>query len=86
MIARGIDVPDTELVINFDVPTMTIGRNGKKLGDADTYMHRIGRAGRFGKPGIALTIFDRKVDEDYFNEIVKSYKLEDLVHELESPS
>jgi superfamily II DNA/RNA helicase len=36
-------------------------------------MHRIGRAGRFGKPGIALTIFDRKVDEDYFNEIVKCY-------------
>jgi superfamily II DNA/RNA helicase len=29
MIARGIDVPDTELVINFDVPTMTIGKNGK---------------------------------------------------------
>jgi len=49
-------------------------------------MHRIGRAGRFGKKGIALTIFDRDVDEKYFNEIVESYKLGDLVHEMKSPS
>jgi superfamily II DNA/RNA helicase len=32
-------------------------------------MHRIGRAGRFGKPGIALTIFDSKIDEGFFNDI-----------------
>ena len=63
MIARGIDVPQTELVINFDVPSMTIDKNGKKIADADTYLHRIGRAGRFVKPEIALTIFDRKIDE-----------------------
>ena len=48
-------------------------------------MHRIGRAGRFGKQGIALTIFDRKIDEEHFNEIVNSYKMKDLVQELESP-
>jgi len=30
MIARGIDVSDTELVINFDVPTMSIGKKGDK--------------------------------------------------------
>ena len=48
-------------------------------------MHRIGRAGRFGKPGIAVTIFDRKIDEEHFNEIVNSYKMKDLVQELESP-
>jgi len=45
-------------------------------------MHRIGRAGRFGKPGIALTIFDREIDEKFFNEIVKNYKLADMMHEL----
>ena len=79
MIARGIDVPQTELVINFDVPSMTIGKNGKRVADADTYMHRIGRAGRFGKPGIALTIYDREIDERNFNEIINSYKMKDLV-------
>ncbi len=48
-------------------------------------MRRIGRAGRFGNPGIALTIFDNKIDEEHFNEIVNSYKMKDLVQELESP-
>lgn len=79
MIARGIDVPQTELVINFDVPSMMIGKNGKRVADADTYLHRIGRAGRFGKPGIALTIFDREIDERFFNDIINSYKMKDLV-------
>jgi ATP-dependent RNA helicase DDX19/DBP5 len=73
MIARGIDVPETELVINYDVPAFSNGKNGKRFADADTYMHRIGRSGRFGRPGIALTIFDREIDQNYFNDIVDSY-------------
>jgi len=76
MIARGIDVPETELVINYDVPAFSNGKNGKRFADADTYMHRIdrfGRFSRFGRPGIALTIFDREIDQNYFNDIVDSY-------------
>lgn len=42
--ARGIDVSDVSLVINYQVP-MTF----------DSYIHRIGRTGRAGKPGKALT-------------------------------
>ena len=60
MIARGVDVPETELVINFDVPSYR-DKNSTKA-DPATYLHRIGRAGRFGRPGIALTIWDRPVD------------------------
>ncbi len=41
---RGIDVQDIELVINFDMP-----------GSREDYIHRIGRTGRFGKTGIALS-------------------------------
>lgn len=47
LIARGIDVPEVELVINYDVPTFK--PMGKVMGDSETYLHRIGRTGRFGK-------------------------------------
>lgn len=43
--ARGLDIEDLELVINFDLPLKT-----------DTYVHRIGRTGRAGKAGVAVTI------------------------------
>ena len=45
--ARGIDVSDITYVINYDVP-----------GSYDDYVHRIGRTGRAGKPGVALTFVD----------------------------
>ena len=44
--ARGIDVPSCEFSINYDVPVVRVGRD--REGDAETYLHRIGRAGRFG--------------------------------------
>ncbi|XP_015121965.1 probable ATP-dependent RNA helicase DDX20 [Diachasma alloeum] len=43
--ARGIDAENVNLVINFDIPN-----------DGATYLHRIGRAGRYGSHGIAITI------------------------------
>lgn len=61
MIARGIDVPETQLVINYDVPALKV--NGKLFADTEIYQHRIGRTGRFGTPGIALTIYDRDIDK-----------------------
>ncbi|WP_283632489.1 C-terminal helicase domain-containing protein, partial [Mycolicibacterium poriferae] len=45
--ARGIHVDGLDLVINFDMP-----RSG------DEYVHRIGRTGRAGKTGIAVTLVD----------------------------
>lgn len=44
VVARGIDVPDITHVINFDEPS-----------NFDDYTHRIGRTGRNGKKGVALT-------------------------------
>jgi superfamily II DNA/RNA helicase len=51
--ARGIDVEDVNLVINFDLP---IYQDGSP--DYETYLHRIGRTGRFGKPGVAINFVD----------------------------
>jgi superfamily II DNA/RNA helicase len=57
LISRGIDVPEAELVINYDVPTHKV--KGKVYANSATYLHRIARAGRFGKKAIALSIYDR---------------------------
>lgn len=84
MIARGIDVPETQLVINYDVPTTKF--KDKSLACPETYMHRIGRTGRFGKPGIALTIYDREVDKTHLDEIVDHYKMKEQMLTLEGPS
>ena len=43
--ARGLDVNDVSHVINYDIPQ-----------DSDTYVHRVGRTGRAGKEGIAITL------------------------------
>jgi len=43
--ARGLDIPDVTHVINYDLPT-----------DAESYVHRIGRTGRAGQSGEALTL------------------------------
>ena len=61
MLARGIDVPEIQIVINFDVPTM--GPRENRQGDPENYMHRIGRTGRFGTQGIAVNIYDREEDK-----------------------
>jgi len=43
--ARGIDARHVDLVVNAEMPR-----------DVDTYFHRIGRAGRFGRMGSAVTL------------------------------
>ena len=45
--ARGIDVTDVTHVVNYQCPE-----------DAKTYVHRIGRTGRAGKTGVAVTLVD----------------------------
>ena len=47
-------------------------------------MHRIGRAGRFGTPGVAVTIFDKEKDEAAFWQIIEHYKMQDKVSKLDS--
>ncbi|CAF1174982.1 unnamed protein product [Didymodactylos carnosus] len=65
LITRGIDVDSVNVVINFDFPRM-----------AETYLHRIGRSGRFGHFGIAInfvTYEDRftlhKIEQELRTEI-----------------
>ena len=43
LLARGIDVQQVSLVINYDLPS-----------NKENYIHRIGRGGRFGRKGVAI--------------------------------
>jgi translation initiation factor 4A len=49
LLARGIDVQQVSVVINFDIPN-----------DRENYIHRIGRSGRFGRKGIAINFVTSK--------------------------
>jgi len=53
ILSRGIDVPAVTLVVNYDLP---YGLVTQKAGTSphETYLHRIGRTGRFGEPGVAI--------------------------------
>ncbi|XP_033159232.1 ATP-dependent RNA helicase DBP4 [Drosophila mauritiana] len=60
LMARGVDSPHANLVINIDPPQ-----------DHVTYLHRIGRAGRFGSKGIAITFISSKKESQRFREMSK---------------
>lgn len=51
VLARGVDVDNVCLVVNYDVP---IDKDGNP--DYETYLHRIGRTGRFGRKGTAINL------------------------------
>jgi translation initiation factor 4A len=59
--ARGIDIQQVSCVINFDVPK-----------DVHTYLHRIGRSGRWGRKGVGLNLITRR-DSAKLKEIEEYY-------------
>jgi len=60
--ARGIDIQQVSIVINFDIPKCV-----------HTYLHRIGRSGRWGRKGMAINFITRR-DIQYMKEIENHYK------------
>jgi ATP-dependent RNA helicase RhlE len=62
--ARGIDIDQLPFVINFDLPNIP-----------ETYVHRIGRTGRAGNGGIAIS-FCSKDEKDYWKDIQKLIKVD----------
>merc|ERR1712110_355937 len=62
LLARGIDVQQVSLVINYDLPTKI-----------ENYLHRIGRSGRFGRKGTAIN-FVTSSDVRSMREIERYYQ------------
>jgi translation initiation factor 4A len=67
LLARGIDVQQVSLVINYDLPP-----------NRENYIHRIGRSGRFGRKGVAINFvttadakFLKDIEEHYHTSIVE---------------
>jgi translation initiation factor 4A len=75
--ARGIDIQQVSIVINFDIPK-----------DVHTYLHRIGRSGRWGRKGVGINFITRRditklkeIEQYYSSEIREMPAIADiLVH------
>lgn len=62
LLARGIDVQQVSLVINYDLPR-----------DRESYIHRIGRTGRYGRKGVAINLIGCDNDIKQLTDIQKFY-------------
>ncbi|KAK9486586.1 P-loop containing nucleoside triphosphate hydrolase protein [Lipomyces starkeyi] len=61
---RGIDIERINLAVNYDLPA-----------DADSYLHRVGRAGRFGTKGLAISFVSSKEDADVLDKIQERFEV-----------
>jgi superfamily II DNA/RNA helicase len=59
VITRGIDIPDIDVVVNYDVPQ-----------HATTYVHRAGRTGRANKTGLVVTLAEKKEMRHFRKEVL----------------
>jgi ATP-dependent RNA helicase UAP56/SUB2 len=65
LFGRGVDIEKVNVVINYDMPD-----------NADTYLHRVGRAGRFGTKGLAISFVTTTDDEKILGEVQKRFIIE----------
>jgi len=64
LFGRGIDIEKINIVFNFDMP-----------GDADSYLHRVGRAGRFGTKGLAITFVSSDDDRATLKDVQERFEV-----------
>jgi len=68
LMGRGIDVEFVNVVVNYD---MTTGSDG-----SNQYLHRVGRAGRFGTKGLAVSFISTQDDRDVLAQVQKHFSVE----------
>lgn len=64
LFGRGIDIERVNIVINYDMPDST-----------DSYLHRVGRAGRFGTKGLAVTFVSSQEDSEMLNQVQARFEV-----------
>ena len=65
LVGRGIDIERVNIVINYDMPE-----------GADSYLHRVGRAGRFGTKGLAITFCASATDSETLNSVQERFEVD----------
>ncbi|KAL3476891.1 P-loop containing nucleoside triphosphate hydrolase protein [Aspergillus californicus] len=74
VLARGIDVSTVSMVINYDIPELHQTRpGGERQADFQTYLHRIGRTGRFGRVGVSISFVSSREEWNMLNQIQKYF-------------
>jgi len=75
LFGRGIDIERVNVVINYDMPE-----------DADSYLHRVGRAGRFGTKGLAISFISSDKDGEVLNKVQERFvvKIEELPAQIDA--
>merc|ERR1711959_479188 len=64
LFGRGIDIERVNIVINYDMPE-----------DSDTYLHRVGRAGRFGTKGLAIAFVATDEDQEVLKKTQERFEV-----------
>merc|ERR1712217_945781 len=64
LFGRGIDIERVNIVINYDMPA-----------DSDSYLHRVGRAGRFGTKGLAITFVADDEDANVMKQVQERFEI-----------
>jgi ATP-dependent RNA helicase UAP56/SUB2 len=65
LFGRGIDIERVNVVFNYDFPD-----------DSDQYLHRVGRAGRFGTKGFACSFISRDEDQEVFDKVQSRFAVQ----------
>eukprot|EP00735_Rhodelphis_limneticus_P009023 TRINITY_DN2480_c0_g1::TRINITY_DN2480_c0_g1_i1::g.8784::m.8784 TRINITY_DN2480_c0_g1::TRINITY_DN2480_c0_g1_i1::g.8784 ORF type:complete len:451 (+),score=133.58,sp/Q9LFN6/RH56_ARATH/73.51/0.0,DEAD/PF00270.24/3e-37,DEAD/PF00270.24/4.5e+03,Helicase_C/PF00271.26/5.1e+03,Helicase_C/PF00271.26/3.7e-24,ResIII/PF04851.10/1.4e-08,CMS1/PF14617.1/1.6e-05,DnaB_C/PF03796.10/6.4e+02,DnaB_C/PF03796.10/0.5 TRINITY_DN2480_c0_g1_i1:68-1354(+) len=65
LFGRGIDIERVNIVVNYDMPD-----------SADSYLHRVGRAGRFGTKGLAITFAATTEDIEILNQVQSRFEVQ----------
>merc|ERR1719171_1176175 len=64
LFGRGIDIERVNIVINYDMPD-----------ESDAYLHRVGRAGRFGTKGLALAFVATEEDKEVLKKVQERFEV-----------
>ncbi len=75
----GIDVPQVDIVINYDIPVTSESFSFEP--DYPNYLHRVGRTGRFQTDGLALTLYQTEgnigmTEISHIDKIEKYYQMQ----------
>jgi ATP-dependent RNA helicase UAP56/SUB2 len=73
LFGRGIDIEAVNIVINYDFPQ---AENKAEEPPATQYLHRVGRAGRFGTKGLAISFIGTPADEEALKDVQSRFAME----------